>query len=147
MKIEIRKPYDGKRIRQAIHFLDDDGKQALGRTKQAHKDETDINKILHQYDKTGLITHVNRAAGEYGDFTEINEYQESLNIVIKAQQSFDELPSMIRKKFGNDPGNFLEFITDPKNKDEMVELGLAKAPQVVDIPSNNDDKSPPKTAE
>jgi len=85
--------------------------------------------VLKQYDKTGLITHVNRAKAQYGDFTQVNEYQESLNIVIRAQNAFDELPSDVRKKFHNDPGEFLEFATNPDNQQEMVTLGLARAIQ------------------
>ena len=99
------------------------------RTEQHHKDATTITNILKQYDKTGLITHVNQAKAEYGDFTQVNEYQESLNMVIRAQNAFDELPSDIRKKFNNDPGEFLEFATNPDNQEEMVTLGLARAIQ------------------
>lgn len=125
MNAKFRSAYDGKRYRSAISFLDDEGNPSIGRTKQSHKDECDINVILRKYDKTGLITHVNTAAAQYGDFTEINEYQESLNLVINAQNAFDELPSSIRKKFGNDPGAFFEFVTDPANEAACVEMGLA----------------------
>lgn len=128
--LKFRSAYDGKRHRVSLSFLDEDGNQAIGRTKQAHKDECDINRILHTYDKTGLITHVSASVAQYGDFTEVNEYQESLNTVIAAQNAFDELPASIRKKFGNDPGAFFEFATDPDNADAMVTLGLANAPDV-----------------
>lgn len=109
-----------------------------GMTEQHHKQACDINCILRAYDKTGLITHVNKAKAMYGDFTEVNEYQVALNTVIKAQDAFDDLPADIRKKFDNDPGAFLEFVTNPDNLDEMVELGLARAieeprPQKVEV--------------
>lgn len=98
-------------------------------TEQHHKDACDINNILKRYDRDGVITHVNEAKAQYGDFSEVNEFQESLNLVIQSKQSFMELPSAIRKRFGNDPGLFMEFITDPKNMPEMIEMGLANAPQ------------------
>lgn len=100
-------------------------------TEQHHKEMCEINTILKKYDKTGLITHVNNAKASYGDYSEVNEYQESLNIVIRAQDDFAQLPSDIRKRFGNDPGLFLEFVTDPKNMDQMVEMGLAVKPEPV----------------
>lgn len=145
MKRTIRKPYDAPQ-RLQIFFLDEDGNPAIGRCKQSHKAECDINNILRNYDRTGLITHVNRSTAEYGDYSEVNEFQDSLNMVISATDSFMELPSEIRKKFGNDPGNFFEFATDPKNAAEMVELGLAykieeEQPIKVEI------KNPPKAAE
>jgi phage internal scaffolding protein len=126
----IRKPYDGKRHRVSISFLDEEGNPAVGRTEQHHKSECDIDNIIRKYDKTGLISHVNTAVAQYGDFTEVNEYQESLNMVINAQNAFMELPSEIRKRFGNDPGEFFEFATDPDNHDELVKLGLANAKEV-----------------
>lgn len=120
----------GPRKRVSLDFFDDDGEPLQGRTKQSFKDQCDINCILRNYDKTGLITHVNDATARYGDFTEVNEYQDSLNLVIEADRAFSELPSHVRKRFGNDPGAFFEFATDPDNFDQMVELGLANPPVV-----------------
>lgn len=121
---KIRKPFD-KRVRSSISFLDEDGKQAVGRTKQCHKDECDINRVLRNYDKTGLLTHVNNSAKHYGDFTQVNEYRESLDLVRDAQTAFAEVPSEIRKEFNNDPGEFFEFVTNPANNEKLVEMGLA----------------------
>lgn len=120
----------GARNRVATSFLDEEGNPLPTMTQQAFKAECEINNILRKYDKTGLITHVSGAVAQYGDFSEVNEYQESLNMVINAQNAFMALPSDIRKRFGNDPGAFFEFATDPSNNDEMVRLGLAQAPVV-----------------
>jgi len=126
VKRKFRSQYDGIRVRVAQSFLDEEGNPANGRTEQCHKKDCDINNILRKYDKTGLITHVNTSKAHYGDYTEVNEYQNSLNMVIQAQDMFSELPAEIRKKFANDPGNFFEFVTNPDNLDEMVKLGLAE---------------------
>lgn len=123
--MEFKTPYDGKRHRVSLSFLDEEGEQKTGLTEQHHKKDCDINHILRTYDKTGLITHVNTAQAHYGDFTIVNEYQESLNLVMAAQEDFLAMPADIRKKFDNDPGQFMEFVTNPDNLDEMRELGLA----------------------
>lgn len=130
MAIAIRKPYDGKRYRVSLSFLDENGDPSVGMTEQCHKDLCDIENILRKYDRTGLITHVNQAKANYGDFTLVNEYQENLNMIIEAQSAFDDLPSDIRKRFGNDPGAFFEFVTNPDNESELVKMGLAEAPVV-----------------
>lgn len=117
-----------KKPRVALSFLDEDGNPLPTPTQQHFKAETEINNILRKYDKTGLITHVNNATAQYGDFTEVNEYQESLNRVIAAQDAFMALPSAVRKRFANDPGEFFEFATNPENAAEMVAMGLAEAP-------------------
>lgn len=126
---KFRRAYDKDQHVAALSFLDDEGNFQPGRTKQSHKDETDIRHILRTFDKTGLITHVQAGQQMYGDFTIINEYRENLEFVKRAENEFAELPAEIRKKFQNDPGSFFEFITNPDNNEEMIELGLAERPE------------------
>jgi phage internal scaffolding protein len=106
-------------------------------TQQHFTAEADIKNIIRKHDREGLIANVNRARAMYGDFTEVNEYAESLNTVIRAQEAFMELPSDIRAKFKNDPGSFLEFVTNDANKEQMYELGLAQRPIVEEPISAN----------
>lgn len=101
-------------------------------TQQHFAHDADVRNIIKQYDKTGLIANVNRGVARYGDYSEINEYREALDIVSAANESFGELPSAIRQMFNNDPGEFFEFATDPKNSEKMVNLGLKEAPVVTE---------------
>jgi bifunctional DNA-binding transcriptional regulator/antitoxin component of YhaV-PrlF toxin-antitoxin module len=39
------------------------------------------------------------------------------------------LPAEIREMFGNNPGEFLEQVQNPENRDRMMELGLIERPQ------------------
>lgn len=134
----FKKPYsvnfkvdeDGNKIRTnrvVQSFIDENGEPEVSLTQQHLMAETDIHNILRKYDKTGLVTHVNNAQAFYGDYTEINEYQENYNMVLRAQEMFMELPSAIRKRFGNDAGQYFEFVTNPDNYEDMVKLGLANA--------------------
>lgn len=111
-----------------MDWLDDEGNPVVNPTEQNHKDFVDINNVLKRYDSTGLITHVNNMAAAYGDYSEVNEYREALDLVREAQESFMSLPSEVRNRFANDPGAFLEFVTDPSNLDELRDMGLAKQP-------------------
>lgn len=113
-------------------------------TQQHHAHDADVRNIIKQYDRTGLIANVNRGVAQYGDFSEINEYREALDFVISANESFAELPAKIREMFGNDAGTFFEFATDPNNAEEMVKLGLAEAPEVVEeAPKRQESPSEP----
>jgi len=94
------------------------------RAKQSMKDECDINNILRQYQKTGVINHVRDNPGQYVDLPEVPDYQEALNIVIAAGEAFDSLPGSVRQRFNNDAATFLEFMDEENNYDESVELGL-----------------------
>jgi phage internal scaffolding protein len=102
------------------------------RTKQSFKAECDINNLLKKYQKTGMIDHVNKYKGQYGDLSNPVDYQTALNVIIAAQASFDSLPSSVRKRFGNDPGEFVQFVSDPKNKEALYDLGLATRPAPAD---------------
>ena len=47
-----------------------------------------------------------------------------MELVAESKTMFEELPSGIRKKFGNDPGTFLEFVENPANKAELQDMGV-----------------------
>lgn len=110
-----------------------------GRTKQAHKDECDVNKIVKRFEKTGVLAHVAASQAAYGDFSPI-EYRDAVEIVMKADQAFAELPARVRARFGNDPQAFLEACENPAFRDEFEALGLLdKAPESVEIPKGDID--------
>lgn len=114
-------------------------------TKQSHKDECDINLILKRFERTGVLEHVRENPARYLDLPSDPDYQEALNTVIAAEQAFAELPSRVRERFNNDPGKFLEFTADPENLDEMVKLGLAKAPPPSPSPAPPERPEEPST--
>jgi len=93
------------------------------RAQQHHKDECDINVILERFGKTGQMP-VNAISGTYGDFSGVHDYHTALNTLIAAESEFGSLPANIRKQFANEPANLIEFLNDPKNKDQAIELGL-----------------------
>jgi len=97
-----------------------------GLTKQSFRDECDINNILRKYQKTGLIEHVKRFNGQYGDFSDVKGYQDSLNRIKAADEAFMSLPVDLRKRFHQRPAEFLEFVSNSVNRDEMLKMGLLK---------------------
>lgn len=94
-----------------------------GLTKQAHKDECDIDKIVNKYERTGVVTHLSRSRAEYGFATSL-DLSEAIQILDKATEMFEELPSQLRAEFNNDPGKLLDFIQNPENEERAIEIGL-----------------------
>lgn len=136
LKTENRK--DGsRRVSQSF-------KNEKSRTKQCFQSECDINTILKKYRKTGLLEHVNRFGGDYSDVSGVGDYQQSLNQVMLAQDMFESLPADIRTKFGNDPGRFLDFVEDPQNEEELIELGLKPRQHVKTLEDYEEKKSKAK---
>lgn len=97
-------------------------------TQQSAKDECDINIIVSKA-KQGADLSQQMRKPIYGDFTDLPSYRESLLMVNKARDMFMSFDAEVRKRFANDPGLMLDFLNDPKNRDEAIKLGLVKAPE------------------
>lgn len=125
--------YEGK-IKSSIDF-----KNSPSLTKQAHKDECDVNRIMKKYEKTGVVAFTNKYEAHYGDVTSM-EFTSAMNKLQSAQEMFSELPSEIRNRFANEPSDFLAYVQDPNNHHEMIKLGLATPlpdPNNIDPPPTN----------
>jgi len=105
----------------SISFIGDPGL-----TDQSGKDDADINNIVKKFLNTGQLPQMMQSKPQYGDFSDAPTYQAALNTVIHAEQQFSALSAHIRARFGNDPAQFLEFATNPKNGAEMISMGLAQ---------------------
>lgn len=116
------------------------------KTKQSFAAETDVNRILEKYQKTGLLPAVQNMQARYGDFSEVVDYQSALHRIKEAENAFMALPSRIRERFRNDPQSFMVFLSDEKNTAEAIKLGLAsaKAPSLGQNAENDSKPVPPK---
>jgi phage internal scaffolding protein len=105
----------------------------LSLTKQSFKNECDVNNILKNYNKTGVMPE-NFNPGEYRDL-DGTDYQEYMQTVASANSMFEELPSALRKRFKNDPAQLLSFVHDEKNVAEAHSLGLLRDDYVTPVTS------------
>lgn len=140
MQTNFKTAYSSK-VPVTINF----GKRSM--TKQSHKDECNINKIVNKYMRTGQIDNLMKNPPNYMYCTS-ETFQESLNIIDTAQKMFDDMPSQIRNKFENDPAKFLDFVQNPENLNEMRSLGLAypdfeevQTTSLLDVSSPTDTKA------
>lgn len=111
--------------RVGINFTDP------GRTKQSFRDECDVNTIMKNWARTGTPNHQNPAQPWYGDFSNADDYQTAVNLVIDAENRFADLPAVVRDRMGNNPAKLLEFLNDEENREEAVELGLVDRASIV----------------
>ena len=68
----------------------DTGELCESLTRQEHRDECDINSILARYERTG---HLPPGRPQRFVHCDAIAFQQSLDVVIKAQESFHELPA------------------------------------------------------
>ena len=104
-------------------------------TQAQFQDECDINKIMDRYMRTGCLSDpLNRMRpGTYGDFTEMGDYMENMNKIVQAREMFDALPAKVRERFGNNPGAMIDFVMDPANQKEAIDLGLLEVTSTNEI--------------
>lgn len=102
-------------------------------TEQQYAKDCDANEIVKKHLRTGQSIEF-RQGGFYADLSEVPDLNQALDIVAKAQFAFDELASDVRDRFGNSPLKMIEFLNNPKNREEAQQLGLLKAPEPVPEP-------------
>lgn len=98
-------------------------------TEQSHAKACDINNIVAQFAKTGILPDSNRQPS-YLDVSNIPSTEEAFKIAHEARDAFMRLPSTIRKLIDNDPSQLSKFMLDEKNRDLCIEHGLFNKPEV-----------------
>lgn len=94
-----------------------------GRTKQAFKDQCDINKILKKAQQTGSITHLQKYPEMvYGEFDGEFDLLTAQNLLARGGEIFADLPSETRREFNNNPAEYLAFVNNPENRGRLKEL-------------------------
>ncbi len=104
-------------------------------TLQSFKDDADINCIISRFENTGVLVDptvpVSRTP-QFGDFSAMPSYQEAQNVIVAANNAFNDLSAKIRERFGNDPAAYFDFVQSlTKGSDdyaEAVRLGIIDKP-------------------
>lgn len=112
-------------------------------TRQEFAEECDVNKLMERYEKTGVISHVNRMPSQYFDAGDVPDYQGALHAIREAEMAFAALPAKARASFDNDASRFVEFASDPANVGQMREWGLAPQEAAPEPPMRVEVINPP----
>lgn len=135
MSVRIVGVYDSDAVSRetALECLDE------SRTRQEFKEESDINTIIRLF---GIGENPFETGNWITDLDIVDatsDYQSAMNILVAARERFFTLPAEIRGRFQNDPGLFVNFVSDTKkNGEEMVRLGLAD--KIVAPPPSDTDR-------
>ena len=113
--------------------------------QQQFKDDCDIHTIIDRFTR-GLPYRHMAVQPQFGDFSDVKDFQEAQNLIVRTTELFESLPSDLRARFSNNPSQFLEFVNNPDNLEEAIELGiLQKAPEPIKTPSV--DAKPPASTD
>ncbi|QXP08495.1 MAG: internal scaffolding protein [Arizlama microvirus] len=128
--------------KKSVVTINKDSKEGRSKTAQSFAKEANINTIINKYRKTGILVDPMTAQARqpfYGDFTSGADYFDNMTKLQKVKEDFARLPGKIRAKFDNNVGQMLDFVADPANVKECVELGLMpKEALPKDVPTPRD---------
>lgn len=123
--------YDVKAASEEVSLLCPEPTMA----QQHFQEECDINTIVDRF-KIGIPLPENVRAPMWGDFTGLTDFRQALDAVAAAEDSFMQMPAKVRSRFGNDPAEFVDFCSNPLNRDEMRALGLIVEPPATPPPAS-----------
>lgn len=129
----IRSPYNYDRdaVSRETGYVAVDGDPMEDVAIQSAKDECDINTIVRRFGVTGQLPQ-GLAMPTFAVFEEIFDFQSAMNAINEATDSFMALPADVRGRFQNDPHEFVNYASDPKNAEELTRMGLAITKPIVD---------------
>jgi len=127
-KVFLRTPYnyDRDEVSNESGLLCADESRAV----QSAKETCDINTIVRRFG-VGVAASASRVPPTYADFTEVDDFKTAMDAVAVAREKFDAFPASLRAEFQNDPQRMIEFVSDSKNRDKAIELGLVPRPEPV----------------
>lgn len=103
----------------------------VSKTRQSELASCDINNIVKQFDKTGMLPQV-VGGPVFLDVSYVGDYRTAIDQVRMAEGFFSALPAKVRAEFANDPASFLDFASNGENRKQMQEWGLIAADPVVE---------------
>lgn len=131
-----------KRVVTSLLEYDEESKKmvpAKSMTDGSFKDETDINRIIKRQ-----LPVPTEDSMIFADTTVMADFQTQSDMVAAVHEQFDLLPANLRYRFENDPAKLLDFMRDPENVQESIELGLRPKPKPDDKKAPEEDARPPK---
>lgn len=87
-------------------------------------DACQTDTIIRKYNMMGVNPFIASGGSQYLDTTQIPSFVAAQNAQIKVKEYFEGLPSDIRLEFNNDPMQFAEVVSDPRNAEYLREIGV-----------------------
>ena len=94
------------------------------KVQEQFADACQTDTIIRKYNMMGVNPFIAAGGSRYLDTTEIPSFVAAQNAQVKVKEYFEGLPSDIRLEFDNDPMQFAEVVSDPRNADYLREIGV-----------------------
>lgn len=94
------------------------------KVQEQFADACQTDTIIRKYNMMGVNPFISAGGSQYLDTTQIPDFIVAQNAQVKVKEYFAGLPSNIRLEFNNDPMQFAEVVSDPRNAEYLREIGV-----------------------
>lgn len=94
------------------------------KVQEQFADACQTDTIIRKYNMMGVNPFIASGSSQYLDTTEIPSFVAAQNAQVKVKEYFEGLPADVRLEFNNDPMQFAEVVSDPRNADYLREIGV-----------------------
>lgn len=94
------------------------------KVQEQFADACQTDTIIRKYNMMGVNPFIASGGSQYLDTTQIPSFVAAQNAQVKVKEYFEGLPSDIRLEFNNDPMQFAEVVSDPRNAEYLREIGV-----------------------
>lgn len=118
----LRTPYNY----DTDHASDESGLDCKDKSlaQQHLAEECDINHIVATFTRTGQLPQHSMPPLQQDFSDRVYSFQDAMDLVVQARESFQAMPAEVRNRFQNDPAKFVDFCSDEANRDDMRKMGL-----------------------
>ena len=94
------------------------------KVQEQFADACQTDTIIRKYNMMGVNPFIASGGSQYLDTTQIPSFVAAQNAQVQVKEYFEGLPSDIRLEFNNDPMEFAEVVSDPRNAEYLREIGV-----------------------
>lgn len=94
------------------------------KVQEQFADACQTDTIIRKYNMMGVNPFIAAGGSQYLDTTQIPSFVAAQDAQVKVKEYFEGLPSDIRLEFNNDPMQFAEVVSDPRNAEYLREIGV-----------------------
>lgn len=94
------------------------------KVQEQFADACNTDTIIRKYNMMGVNPFIAVGDSQYLDTTQIPDFICANNAQVKVKEYFEGLPADIRLEFNNDPMQFAEVVSDPRNADYLRDIGV-----------------------
>lgn len=106
-------------------------------TSQEFKDEVDINNVLKKYAAQAKLLGLPisevlppLSSDQFSDVSNYDDFISSMNKIATMKQTFENLPSDVRRKYGDRVEDFVKGLSNPDDFNYLAEKGVLNKDEV-----------------